>query len=139
MLEALGPDGMSSDEEETTAEGKRYTILAPRWRAAVLTPWLRVFDCLYLRYRNQQAHGDQRGSMPRKRYASQRQSTSIKWVPGLPYNAYRSDWLEQQLDVANVVHPSDEQPYTHDPFVTQYVLPPQVILSWFSPLIEDWQ
>ena len=128
MLEALGPDGMSSDEEVITPEGKKYFILVSKWRAPFLTPWLRIFDSLYLRHRNQQEHGDQRGCLPRKRYASTRVSTSQKWVPGLPVNAYRLDWLEQQLDVANVVHPSPEQLYTHDPLLAQYVLTPHAIL-----------
>ena len=128
MLEALGPEGMSSDEEvKTTSEGKKYFILVLKWRAAALTPWLRVFDSLYLRNRHQEAHGDQRGFLPRKRYACSKQSTSRKWVPGLPINAYRTDWLEQQLDIANVVHPSPEQLYTHDPLLAQYVLALYVI------------
>ena len=138
MLEDLGPEGMSSDEEVTTPEGKKYFILIPRWRAPVLTPWLRIFDSLYLRHRNQREHGDQRGCMPRKRYACAKESTSRKWVPGLPINAYRSDWLEHQLDIANVVHPSAERPYTHDPLLIQYVLTPYFICPQISCLIEDW-
>jgi hypothetical protein len=122
MLEALGVEGMSSDEEVMTPEGKKYLILAPNWRAPVLTPWLQVFDSLYLRHRIQQAHGDQRGCMPRKRYACNRLSSSRKWVPGLPINTYRSDWLDQQLDLPNLVYPSPERPYTHDPVLAQYVL-----------------
>lgn len=129
MLEELGVDGMSSDEEAITAEGKKYLVLVPRWRAAVLTPWLRVFDSLYLRYRTMAEHGDQRGCMPRRRYASRKESASRKFVPGLPINAYRADWLTTQLDVANMVHPSAEKLYHHDDQLAQYVLLPRLVLS----------
>lgn len=137
MLEELGPDGMSSDEEVNTPQGKQYVVLVPRWRAPVLTPWLRVFDSLYLRHRNRAEHGDQRGSLPRRRNASARESTSQKFVPGLPVNAYRAEWLEQQLDIRNVIHPSPSRPYTHDPALAQCVclsiLLPTILIS-----VVDW-
>jgi len=121
LLEDLGVDGMSSDEEVTANEGKRYFILIPKWREPVLAPWLRVFDSLYLRHRNRAEHGDQRGCMPRRRELSSKESTSERFVPGLPINTYRTDWLERQIDIPNIVHPSDLQPYTHDPELVQYV------------------
>lgn len=121
MLEDLGIDGMSSDEEVKTPEGTQYLTLVPKWRAPVLTPWLRIFDSLYLYHRNQAEHGDQRGCLPRRRNASAKESASRKFVPGLPINAYRVDWLERQLDVPNVVHPAAEQPYTHDPGLVECV------------------
>lgn len=124
MLEELGPDGMSSDEEINTPQGKQYLILVPKWRAHVLTPWLRIFDSLYLRHRNRPENGDQRGCLPRRRNASARESTSQKFVPDLPVNAYRAEWLEQQLDVRNIVHPSPSRPYTHDPALAQCVFIP---------------
>ncbi|KAF9647791.1 hypothetical protein BDM02DRAFT_2510324 [Thelephora ganbajun] len=124
MLEDLGVDGMSSDEEVKTRDGIQYLILVPKWRAPVLTPWLRVFDSLYLRHRNQDEHGDQRGCLPRRRGASTKESSSRKFVPGLPINAYRADWLEQQLDIANIVHPTAPQLYTHDPALAQLALNP---------------
>lgn len=127
MLEDLGVEGMSSDEEVKTQEGTRYLVLIPKWRAPVLTPWLRIFDALYLRYRNQRVHGDQRGCLPRRRNASAKESTSRKFVPGLPVNAYRTDWLEQQFDIANIVHPAPAQQYTHDPALAEYVLIPPAI------------
>jgi hypothetical protein len=115
MLRDLGIDGMSSDEEVNAPEGKRYLILVPKWRAQFLTLWLRLFDTLYLRHRTRGENGDQRGCLPRKRDGSTKESTSRRFVPGLPINAYRADWLERQLDVANVVHPTDPQPYIHVP------------------------
>lgn len=133
LLEDLGVDGMSSDEEVATSEGKRYFTLMPKWRAPVLALWLRVFDSLYLHHRNRAEHGDQRGCMPRRREASAKESTSGRFVPGLPINAYRRDWLERQLDVPNIVHPSAEQSYTHDPQLAQYVF----VSSTVSPHKPD--
>lgn len=135
MLEDLGVDGMSSDEEVKTPEGKRYLVLAPRWRAPALTFWLRIFDSLYLHHRNREEHGDQRGCLPRRREGSTRESTSRKFVPGLPLNAYKAEWLEQQLDVPNMVHPSAEHPYGHDPQLAQYVF----MLLIFSTSLTSYQ
>jgi hypothetical protein len=137
MLEDLGVDGMSSDEEVPTDEGKQYISLVPKWRAPVLAFWLRVFDSLYLRHRNQAEHGDQCGCLPRKRITTAKESTSRKFVPGLPINAYRADWLDQQLDIPNVVHPSPAEPYVHDPQLTQYVLVPPINFS--TSLMFRWR
>ena len=123
MLEALGIDGMSSDEEEKVSSGIQYRIRTPRWRAPILTPWLRIFDALYVYHRTENDDGDRRGALPRRRVATTLESTSRKFVSNLPINAYRTDWLEEQLDVANVVHPTPAAKYTHDPQLAQYVLP----------------
>lgn len=139
MLEDLGVEGMSSDEEVKTNEGKKYLILVPKWRAAVLTPWLRVFDALYLYHRNQAEHGDQRGCLPRKRTASDKESTSRNYVRGLPLTAYRADWLGQQFDIANVIHPSAPLRYRHNEQILAYVLVPPIIFpARVSRLIRDW-
>lgn len=128
MLEQLGVNGMSSDEGEKVDSGVQYRIYAPRWRAPMLTPWLRVFDALYLDFRMGDDSRDHRGNLPRRRVPTRLESSSRKFVAGLPINAYRADWLEEQLDVANIVHPSPECRYTHDPHLVQYVFPP-------SPLV----
>ncbi|KAF9642160.1 hypothetical protein BDM02DRAFT_3105986 [Thelephora ganbajun] len=129
MLEVLGVDGMSSDEEEKVEDGIQYQILTPRWRAPMLTPWLRMFDAIYRHHRLEDNASDMRGSLPRRRVATSSESTSKRFVPGLPINAYRTDWLEGQLDIANVVHPAPGAKYTHDPQLAQYVLTPCHILS----------
>lgn len=123
-LEELGAEGMSSDEEVDTPEGKKYYILAPQWRSPSLVPWLRVFDSLYLRYLNRPNRQDKRGCMPRQRYASGRQSTSRMFVPGLPLNAYGEDWLGAHPDPRNDVHPTGIRPYTHDHQLAECVLVP---------------
>ena len=124
MLEALGVDGMSSDEGEKVDDGIQYRILTPRWRAPMLTPWLRMFDVIYRHHRLEDSSGDMRGTLPRRRVATSAESSSRKFVPGLPMNAYKTSWLEEQLDIANIVHPAPQAKYTHDPQLVQYVLPP---------------
>ena len=124
MLEELGIDGMSSDEGEETNNGIQYRIYAPRWRALVVTAWLRVFDSLYLHHRMGNDSGDQRGTLPRRRVPTTLESSSRKYVPGLPRNAYSTNWLEEQLDVTNLVHPAPERNYVHDPVLFQYVSSP---------------
>ena len=115
MLEELGIDGMSSDEEEVVNGRKRYLILPPEWRAPYLGPWLRVFDGLCMYHRLECEATDGRGRRPRDRVATNRVSTSRKFVAGLPTNAYRDSWLDKQLDVKNIVHPGPKQGYSHDP------------------------
>lgn len=88
-----------------------------------MTPWLRIFNALYIYHRTQNDNGDRRGALPRRRVATTLESTSRKFVSGLPINAYRTDWLEEQLDVTNVVHPTVAVKYTHDPQLAQCVLP----------------
>ena len=122
LLEAFGVDGMSSDEEEKVHDGIQYRALVPRWRAPMVTPWLRMFDSIYRYYRLEDNPGDMRGAMPRRRVPSAIMSTSKRFVPGLPLNAYALNWLEEQLDIANSVHPGPNVTYSHDPKLSEYVL-----------------
>jgi hypothetical protein len=115
MLEGLGVDGMSSDEEEIVNGQKRYPILPPEWRDTRVTAWLRIFDSLYLYTRLQSSAVDARGRMPRDRVSTARFSSSKRFVAGLPINAYKPSWLEKQLDVRNIVHPGPPRDYVHDP------------------------
>lgn len=115
MLEALGIDGTSSDEEQIFNGRKRYLILVPEWRDPVVTAWLRVFDSLCLHNRLNANAVDGRGQMPRTRVMTSRFSTSRRFVAGLPINAYRDSWLERQVNLRNIVHPGPPQEYDHDP------------------------
>ena len=121
MLDDLGIDGMSSDEEERFEEGVQYRILMPKWRSPTLTPWLRQFDDIYLYYRHEKNSLDMRGTFPRRRLPSPFWSSSRKFVAGLPFNAYRTEWLEEQLDIPNIVHPVPPITYSHDPALSQQV------------------
>lgn len=129
MLDDLGIDGMSSDEEERIDDGVQYRILVPRWRSPNLTPWLRQFDEIYLYYRHEKNSRDLRGTFPRRRLPSSVWSTSRKFVAGLPINAYRTDWLDAQLDIPNIVHPAPPITYSHDPDLAQQVF---ILRSFFS-------
>ena len=93
VLKGLGPNGMSSDEEEIVDGSVQYRILKKPWRAAELTPWLRVFDIIYLQ---QRLDSRSQGSLPQARIASDRVSDSRKVVKGLPSNAYNPTWLDRQ-------------------------------------------
>jgi hypothetical protein len=115
MLEDLGVDGMSSDEEEIIDGRTQYLIVLPEWRNPRVTIWLRIFDGLCLYHRRRVGAVDARGRMPRTRIATTRLSTSKKFVAGLPENAYRRAWLEKQLDVRNVVRPGPFREYEHLP------------------------
>jgi hypothetical protein len=133
MLEALGINGMSSDEEETVSNGIQYQIRPPRWRAPMVTPWLRMFDSIYIYHRTENNDGDRRGSMPRRQVSTTVESTSRKFVSGLPINAYKIEWLEEQLDLVNVVHPTSPIDYEHDPDLAQCVL-----LAFYLPFATDY-
>jgi len=139
-LDELGAEGMSSDEEVDAPSGKKYYILAPQWRSPSLVPWLRVFDSLYIRYLNRPDRQDRRGCMPRQRYASGRLSTSRMFVPGLPVNAYREDWLKDHPDPRNDVHPTEERIYSHDPQLAECVLVsvPYASLLMSLTFFQDW-
>jgi len=88
MLEDLGVDDMSSDEEVKGREGKQYLILALRWRAPALTFWLRIFDSLYLHHRNREEHGDQlchgEGRVPLSKAPHEGSSLAFRSMPTRP-------------------------------------------------------
>lgn len=105
---------MSSDEEELVGRRKQWRILAPRWRAARVTGWLRYFDALYDRARREKGLNDYRGPVARHRASARTTSDSKKFVRGLPKNAYRQGWLDSLIDVDNIVRPAANVSWTHD-------------------------
>lgn len=119
MLEQLGPDGMSSDESEgEDFDGQqRYMVFQPRFRSELVTVWLRVFDALHAIRRK--TASDKRGAWPRLRVTDvDRYSESTKFVPELPINAYRAEWLAARVsrgDIDFTVRPSPEEfDFSHD-------------------------
>ncbi len=93
MIQALGVNGMSSDESDHENDHQQYRIIVKRWRHPEVTPWLRVFDKLYHRYRL--SGGDMQtlqGGFPHLRVESNISSDSHP-VSRLPRNAYSSQWL----------------------------------------------
>ena len=104
---------MSSDESEydDLTKNPRFFVRSPRWRAKELTAWLRLFDSVHMIERR--SSGDGRGAYPRLRiYASPSSfSRSIKFVPGLPVNAYDPGWLARQGDTDRYVRQDIEERY----------------------------
>lgn len=116
MLERLGVDGMSSDESDSDdlprVRRKRvsFKVLTPRWRNPALSDWLHTFDTVGWIHRRDK--GPTRGLHPRHRLHNQRTpkfSNSKKFVPGLPFNAYKTEWLDARLDVDFAVYPEPER------------------------------
>ena len=116
LLDQLGPEGMSSDEERLGGAVKEYEIFVPAWRSGLVTAWLRIFDILYTRARRDGVFRDQRGAFPRTRVIEENAtvSASSRFVSRLPLNAYDEDWLRRQVNVRNVVRPRSPVEYYVD-------------------------
>ncbi|KAK7008490.1 hypothetical protein R3P38DRAFT_2551435 [Favolaschia claudopus] len=111
MLERIGVDGMSSDEsdtDETDAYTSEYQILAPIWRAQCVTAWLRMFDSIHNILKRSGNITAAQGTHTRYRRSGQRQSASIKFVPGLPINCYHPQWVNADLRRKFDLHPKAE-------------------------------
>ncbi|KAI0648927.1 hypothetical protein C8Q79DRAFT_904310 [Trametes meyenii] len=99
ILQRLGVDGMSSDEEDTASPFPCYHVSHKPWRAHAVTRFLRVLDALYRRRRSRQGQGSRRGAQPRLRFQSSNVSSQATAVHGLPRNAYDSNWLTARTAV----------------------------------------
>jgi len=110
---------MSSDEEEKVGRRKQWRILAPRWRSARVTGWLRYFDALYDLARGEAGPDGYRGPLARHRASARRTSDSKKFVRGLPRNAYRNGWLQSLVDIENMARPTANVAWTHDPVIVE--------------------
>ena len=95
ILQRLGINGMSSDEEDEGTPFVRYRVLKKPWRSEAVTTFLRTLDALHRRYRKTGGSGSKRGSPPRLRYLGTEESTT-KEVSRLPINAYAPDWYAKQ-------------------------------------------
>lgn len=118
-LEQLGASGMSSDETSDGDGVRRYRILNPQWRSTAVSGWLRYFDALYNRARRERVFGNDRGAFPRDRKNARKESDSMKFVIGLPRNAYKEEWLNNQIDVDNVVQPGPNVTWAHEPAIIE--------------------
>lgn len=122
MLDRLGIDGMSSDDSDIDAGGlPQYRVTQPLWRAGSVGTWLRALDVLYLMHRRESGTTT-RGAFPRRRLVTLLSSSSNKFVPGLPINAYKPTWLRSRLEVKNTVRPN-ATPYLflHSSAIQEYV------------------
>ena len=118
-LDLLGVAAMSSDEEEKVGSRKQWRILAPRWRSAKVTGFLRYFDALYDQDRSENGPNEYRGPLARHRASARRTSDSKKFVRGLPRNAYRKTWLQSLVDADNIARPTANISWTHDPTIVE--------------------
>ena len=114
LLEQLTPAGMSSDEERTTGQYTQYDVVEPAWRSDLVTTWLRIFDALHSEARRSGVFGNQRGSAPHMRLSNGKISTSGKFIPGLPRNAYDDAWFNTQVHAEDTVQPGPSTEYFHD-------------------------
>lgn len=105
---------MSSDEERIVGHHTQYEIIDPAWRSDVVTAWLRIFDALYLHGKRTGMYGNQHSSTPRMRVSSGKQSTSGKFVAGLPRNAYDDTWFDSQAHAEYTIQPGPPVRYFHD-------------------------
>lgn len=105
---------MSSDEEQNVGSHTQYSIIQPVWRADMVTVSLRILDALYLKARIQGLLGNKHSSAPRTRVSSGKQSTSGKFVPGLPRNAYDDTWFESQPHPEYRIQPGPPAEYAHN-------------------------
>ena len=128
VLDALGVDGMSSDESSFDPHTSQptYTIVKPSWRHPDLHDWLRVFDQLHHRNHVHSWSLDKCGAFTHIRAGSQKIHQTVHAPPRLPVNAYDPKWLESRetLYVRHVLCPK-ENPYVfdHPPEVIVYVSP----------------
>ncbi|TFK62979.1 hypothetical protein BDN72DRAFT_862428, partial [Pluteus cervinus] len=134
ILERLGVDGMSSDEsdiDDPAVEilGPRlptYRILLPRWRSMPISSFLHIIDMAHVAHRMMSTDAStSRGANPRIRQldaADYRLSSKKRFVPDLPMNAYRQDWLAGRVDVAFAVRPrGDEYDFNHNSALINYI------------------
>lgn len=124
ILERLTVAGMSSDEsdnERTVADPARtqrepsYEIIMPAWRNQRLFAWLHVFDKFHIATRRR--IGASPGEWPHARQINVRNpkiSSSTKYIPDLPIDAYDPAWLNTRYDLELMVRPSEEiYDFTH--------------------------
>ncbi|KAK0440671.1 uncharacterized protein EV420DRAFT_1279111 [Desarmillaria tabescens] len=115
IMKCLGSDGMSSDEPEPGMPQTHMTYrrkLLP-WHSGSLMALLRLFDTIYQTdYRLQPDHTPTWGKMPRLREGHQAcRSSDLKYVPGLPINAYDKGWIlkRDHVFLRDKVKPTKEQ------------------------------
>lgn len=128
VLDALGLEGMSSDESDVdpTTEQPTYTVVKPDWRHADLHNWLKVLNQLHQRAHINSWSTDKRGSFPHICIGSHRVHKKVHVPSRLPINAYDPQWIEsrENLYIKHVLCPKTE-PYnfTHPSDVIAYVHP----------------
>ena len=127
VLDALGINGMSSDESDMdpTTNQRKYTVVKPDWRHPDLHNWLGIFDQFHHYSHLNSWSNDRRGAFAHIRVGSQKVHKEAHPPPHLPVNAYDQQWLDgrETMYVKYVLCPKDE-PYdfSHSLALIQCVL-----------------
>lgn len=126
-MDALGADGMSSDESSLDPHTGQttYTVVKPGWRHPDLHHWLKIFDDLHNRNHINAVVLDKRGMFTHIRTGSQKVRSAQYAPPDLPVNAYDPDWLQSKtpLSLKHELRPKEYQyNFNHSPEVIAYVL-----------------
>lgn len=129
MLELLGIDGMSSDEDitESGTNDYQYEIHPVPFRSHAVTKWLRKMDRIHLMNRNADTHDRRRGNKPRHRVPMSFPEThqgSDRFVPELPLNFYDKEWLKLKGETFVDLHvrpKSTEYDFSLGELMEQYV------------------
>lgn len=122
ILEDLGKDGMSSDEPDGPSNPKQYCVLVKPWRNPVLASWLRTFDAVHRRFREDELiPGIQKGAQPHLRVLTDKVDGRRGAVAGLPRNAYNPDWLANltSVDLEDLNMEPDNYDFSHTPIMNQ--------------------
>lgn len=125
LIDHLGPDGMSSDEEITTpgTYNFRYAIHPPQFRSEQVTILLRKLDRITRIQRTGESSETRRGNKPRLRVLSAAKSAA-RYVSGLPGNAYDDDWMKtkgQAFVFLNVRPTPEPYDFSMDAQLEEYV------------------
>jgi hypothetical protein len=126
VLDALGVDGMSSDESDMDpiTNQRKYTVVKPDWRHPDLHSWLGIFDRFHHHGHLNSWSNDRRGAFAHIRAGSQKVHKASHPPPHLPINAYDQQWLEgrEAMYMKYVLCPKAE-PYdfNHSLDLIQYV------------------
>ena len=112
IIQALGPNGMSSDEEEHNGVRPIYRRVTQPWRNPILVEWFRVID-IFVRASHFGPDGASRpGAHLHAREVLPTSTSTRAYVSGLPRSAYDPSWLttlsEFELDAVSLM----EKPYS---------------------------
>lgn len=97
LLEALGTQGMSSDESDTKAPGKSttYPRVYPQWRSQQLSSFLWKLDAIVEKIHASPIGRRKRGGNPlRIRPHTSKYNTTAAAPIGFPRNCYDKEWLD---------------------------------------------
>ncbi|OSD08118.1 hypothetical protein PYCCODRAFT_1358232 [Trametes coccinea BRFM310] len=124
IIQALGADGMSSDESDHT-NGVDPTFLYRRkkWRNPIIDPWLAVIDAVARRDRLPNGKNTP-GAHAHRRTGGSATSSMRPPVRGLPINAYDPGWLGKLsvIDRENLKPLARSYDFSHDPDLLRYAL-----------------